>query len=66
MFPTIKLKTKEFVMSPELLREVGKQLPGQLSNMTFTEMVELWKAIREIGQTSVIANLIALFRGKSG
>jgi len=61
-YPKIKMKSGEFTFAPEFVRELGKQLPEQLRNMTFTEMIELWKAIKEIGESAIIGNLIKLFK----
>lgn len=67
-YPKVKLAAavKELELTPEFLREVARQLPCQLKCMTFTEMLALWNASKEIGtelsKAPGVADIIKLFR----
>lgn len=65
-YPKIKTKDVDICLTPELLKEVGRQVPAQLKCMSFTEMIALWRAGQEavnaIKNAPGVANILALFR----
>ena len=65
-YPTLKTPQGEVPLTPELIRELGNLLPDQLKKMTFTEMIELGKAVREVGAKTGVGKLLAFFGKGSG
>ena len=61
MYPILKTAQGEVSLTPELIQELGNLLPAQLKKMTFTEMIELGKAMREVGAKTGVGKLLAFF-----
>lgn len=67
-YPKIKVKGTpgEICLTPELLQEVGRQVPAQFKSMSWSEMFALWsagsQAVTAIKNAPGIANLIVLFK----
>lgn len=59
----IKLKTKDgtIILEPKEIRAAGKQIGAQLSSLTFTEMVETAKALKDMMDATGISKMLNLF-----
>jgi len=59
-----KLKTKEGIITvtPELIRDLGRQLPTQIADMSLSEIISLGMAIRELGKSTTVSRMSELIK----
>ncbi|KKN50494.1 hypothetical protein LCGC14_0632190 [marine sediment metagenome] len=63
-YPKIKINDMEFILNPELIQEVARQLPAQIKAMSLTEMMEAARALKAAGESTGITRLVGMI-GKS-
>jgi len=59
-----KLKTTEGIITvtPELIRDLGRQLPAQIADMSLTEIISLGMAIKELGKSTTVSRMSELIK----
>ena len=57
-YPKLKVGKSVIDLNPSLISLIREQVPGQLKGMTFSEMLELWGAIKELLTVPALANLL--------
>ena len=68
-YPKLKVGKAIIDLNPSLIKLIREQVPGQLKGMTFTEMMELWNAIKQLLTVPALANIVnwlKLSGGNSG
>ena len=57
-YPKLKVGKAIIDLSPSLIKLIREQVPGQLKGMTFTEMMELWNAVKQLLTVPALANIV--------
>ena len=60
-----KLKTREgtVTITPELLREIARQLPVQMKDMSLREIIALGVAFKELAYSTTVSRMDKLVKG---
>lgn len=56
-FPKLNTPDGIVTVTPDLIRELGKELPSQIKDMSIGEIIELGMAIKELGKLATIKRI---------
>ena len=65
-YPSIKTKSGPVLLTPDLIREIGRELPKHYKDMSLAEMIELGKAVRDLTAASGLASVLKTVKGFIG
>ena len=65
-FPKLKVNETEVDLNPSLIKLIREQVPGQLKGMTFSEMTEMWTAVKQLLTVPALANLLNWLKMSGG
>ena len=63
-YPQLTTEDGIVTVTPELLRDIGKQLPAQIAKMSLQEIFALGLAVKELAQTTTVSRMAALIKRK--